>query len=120
MAADPGEPIQFQVTDAGQLLIGGSAVLLPYPVKDAVEIAGTVVVLYDPDVGHRTWGTFPNLAAFDRDGRPVWVAKTPTSGTGDCYLSIDSAEPLVVRSWSTYICSINAADGSIINKVFTK
>jgi hypothetical protein len=112
--------IPFEVTDDGRLLIRGDAIVLPHPVKEAVGINDWVVVLYDPDSNPRRWGTFPNLAAVDRDGHVLWVAETPTTDTGDCYVAIRSADPLVVHSWSTYKCEIDPGSGQIVSRVFTK
>ena len=114
------EPLRYEVTEGGDLLIEGRRCGCPYRVRDAVAVAGFVVVLYDPEANPRSWGTFPNLAAFDRDLRQVWLAETPETTTGDHYYRIHSTNPLVAYSWSGYQCEIDPASGQIVSRIFTK
>jgi hypothetical protein len=110
----------FALADDGAFSINGTAVESPHRIIEATRAGDVVVVLYDPDADPRGWGTFRNLAAFDRRGQRVWLAETPTSTTGDCYYQIASAEPLVAYSTQSFICTIDPLTGRITDRVFTK
>ena len=104
----------------GLLWIDGVQVPTAIPVAEAVDLGDRVIAIYAPDADPRSWGTFRNLVALDRRGAELWVAETATTTTGDCWTKIASARPLRVYAFSGYICTINAADGRITERSFTK
>lgn len=103
-----------------QLIVNGHVVPTTYPVREAVVARQLLVVLFDPDSDPRGYGTFPNLVAVDTDGEPRWTAALPTNSTGDCFVTIKSAEPLVALSWSSYECTIDPLTGAIERSVWLK
>jgi hypothetical protein len=103
-----------------ELFIDENRYELPYPIDDAIEYDKLVVVLYSPDSAPKTYGQFHNLVAFDRSGRPRWVAELPTSSTGDRYYKVPSMEPMVAYSTQSYDCTISQQTGRILSKTFTK
>jgi hypothetical protein len=117
MTEDPSPDVAVQ---DGRLIIGGAEVTTRHPVVHACVAEGQIVVLYDPDANPRKWGTFRNLASLDRHGAELWVAEPPTTTTGDCFVRIDSCEPLAVGSWSSFDCVIDPRSGRIVESTFTK
>lgn len=93
---------------------------LLYPIKDAFEIKNTVVVFLDPDANLGKTGQYRNLLGFDRQGKKIWEAELPTSKSSDVYWRIKQREPLIVSSFSSYECRINAVTGKIESSEFYK
>jgi hypothetical protein len=93
---------------------------LQFPIDDAFEQGGLVVVLFDPDSPADSYRPFHNLVAVDSDGRVRWEAELPTSNPGDRYYKISSHEPLVAYSTQSYDCVIDISTGRIVSKEFTK
>lgn len=89
-----------------------------YPVHDARLIGELLLVLYRPD--SRRGGQFQNLVAFDTGGRQVWKAELPTSSSMDAYYQFVSESPMVVDSYCSYRCTIEATSGRIVKKRFFK
>ena len=102
------------------LAVGGRRWRVEHPVTDARLLGGRVVVLYDPDARREPFGQFPNLVAFDLAGRPLWAAELPTNESGDCYVEIESAEPLRAYSWKSFSCELDPATGRIRRREFRK
>jgi hypothetical protein len=104
----------------GQLFIDGECVQTRFPVLLAVALSDVVVVVLDPDANLGGSGTFANLIAYDSAGSQRWIAQTPTTNTGDCFLSIESVEPLTALSWSGFLCTVDPLTGTLIDRQFVK
>ncbi len=97
----------------------GGLLTVAYPVLEAREIAGLVVVLYD-------YMAFPrgepsrNLYAYSADGTLRWRAEDIGQGRVDGYTNIMSEQPLVVGNFSSFTCTIDSRTGRVLEKVFTK
>ncbi|GJM38013.1 MAG: hypothetical protein DHS20C19_13800 [Acidimicrobiales bacterium] len=87
-----------------------------------LEAAGHTVVLLDPDAELRPYGQFENLFAISPGGERAWLARLPTSSTGDCYLSaaLSSDGDLEATSFSGYRVVIDPRTGGIVESTFTK
>ncbi|MEX3772917.1 hypothetical protein [Pseudomonas sp. MYb118] len=91
-----------------------------YPVLEAHEISGIVVVIYD-------YMVFPkdaparNLFGYSvTTGEQLWrVADVALGGTG-AYTQLISEEPLVVGNFSGFDCRVDVRTGSVISKIFRK
>jgi outer membrane protein assembly factor BamB len=90
-----------------------------------VDIAGLgafggVVVLLD----YMEMGSGPanNLIRLDRNGAVVWQAPLPTGEPSDAYVefSLDSEGWVSASSWSGWRVRLDAANGEIIQKLFSK
>jgi hypothetical protein len=103
-----------------KLEVDGQSIETEYPIADAFEASGLVVVRYDPDVYTDSFGQFPNLVAFQFDGTKAWTAQLPTNGSGDRYHTISSRAPIVVQSFSCFACEIDPDTGRIVARRFTK
>ncbi len=116
------------VFDNNRIHIGDNVITTDYPILDAFSCAGKIVVLLDPDSylkdpnykakrreGEKDYG---NLQAYSREGIWLWSAEFPEES--DYYHTIASRNPLIVHSFSSYICEIDLDDGSILDKEFTK
>jgi hypothetical protein len=103
-----------------ELFIDGIRHELRFPIVDAFEHDGMVVVLFDPDSPADSFRPFHNLVAVDSDARLKWEAELPTSNPGDRYYRISSREPLLVYSAQSYDCVIDISTGRIVRKEFTK
>lgn len=104
----------------GLLWIDGVQVPTSLPVAEAADLGDRVVALYVRDANPRSWGTFRNLVAFDRQGVELWVAETATTTTGDCWTKIASVDPLRAYAFSGFVCTIDPENGRIIERTFTK
>lgn len=91
-----------------------------YRIKDVFRVGERIIALYDPDSYKEKFGQFPNLVAFDLNGRDLWTAELPTNESGDCYVEIVSKNPLVVNSWKSFSCEIDLETGKIKGKEFYK
>ena len=110
------------------LTIDARSIEMPWPVLSAVENAGTVFVLLDPDAylldptytASREAGVpvMGNLLALNRAGEQLWKADFPE--VLDYYYKITSTEPLTALSFSSYRCELNRSNGSIVRKEFLK
>jgi hypothetical protein len=103
-----------------QLSIDGGKHELPFPIDEAFEYDGLVVVLFDPDSPAETFRPFRNLIALDASGHQQWEADLPTSNPGDRYYKVTSKDPLTACSTQSYDCVIDVSTGRIMVKTFTK
>ena len=102
------------------VIAGGRRLQLDHPIKSAWVVGSRIIVLFDPNAELANLGQFRNLVAVENAGHQAWVAELPTSTTGDRYYRVDSQDPIVVSSFSSYDCQIDAESGRITRKVFTK
>lgn len=110
-----------EVSFAGnRLFVGEQELEVEYPIRDAVDIGGRIIVLYDPDAKPSHFSQFHNLVAFSSRGDKLWTAEHPTSETADIYVEIVEAEPLTVWNFACYTCTINPSNGKLVETVFTK
>ncbi len=95
--------------------------LLPvaYPVLEARQIDGLVVVLYDYMAFPRE-GPSRNLFAYNPDGTQRWRAEDIGQGRVDGYTNIMSEQPLIVGNFSSFTCTIDLRTGQVLAKEFTK
>jgi hypothetical protein len=110
------------------LVIDGHSIELAWPVLDAIEDAGKVFVLFDPDsylsdpsykVTRRQGApAIKNLIALTKAGVKLWEAETPDSS--DYYYRLTSTEPLVANTFSSYRCEIDPDSGAIKKREFLK
>lgn len=92
-----------------------------YPIHQAFTLKDKVFVLYDPDCKlDDKFGQFPNLIAFDFEGRKLWTAELPTSESQDCYYQIKQENGLTADSWKSFSCVIDQESGKIKRKTFYK
>lgn len=103
-----------------ELFIEGIRYEMQFPIDDAFEQGGSVVVLFDPDSPVESYRPFHNLVSVDSEGRVRWEAELPTSNPGDRYYKISSREPLIAYSTQSYDCVIDPSTGRILSKEFTK
>jgi hypothetical protein len=96
----------------------GTAIEGEYPVYDARQVGGMVLVLYRPE-SYRA-GEFRNLVAFDTSGRELWKAELPTNSSMDSYYQIVSEKPIIADSYCSFRCTIDETTGRIIKKEFFK
>lgn len=89
-----------------------------YPVQDARQVGGILLVLYRPESFRG--GQFRNLVAFNLSGCEVWRAELPTSMGMDAYYQIISENPIVANSYCSYRCTLEASTGRIIKKELFK
>lgn len=101
---------------ANRLALGDTVVETTYPIADALTLDNKVIVLYEPDAYTEKMGQFPNLVAFDQDGKQVWIAELPCNHSGERYHKIDVMEKLMGYTWGAYECEIDPATGKIIHK----
>ena len=94
--------------------------VLEFPIDEAFEHGGLVIVLFAPDSNLKKFGQFHNVIAVDRHGHMVWEAELPTSNTGDRYYKIANRDPLTLYSTQSYDVVLDSASGRIIEKRFTK
>lgn len=103
------------------LTVGDRRFRLPYPVDEAFERLGVVIVLYAPDSLSQRFGQFANLVAIDpATGEQRWAAELPTTSSGDRYYSVSSRKPLVAYSVKSFVCTLDPATGRIIGREFVK
>lgn len=92
-----------------------------YPIHQAFALKDKVFVLYDPDCKlDDKIGQFPNLIAFDFEGRKLWTAELPTNESQDCYYQITQKNGLTADSWKSFSCVIDRESGKIKGKTFYK
>lgn len=90
-----------------------------YPVIDACEINGQILVVYD-------YMSFPknsparNLFAYDADGNELWRAEDIGLGGTDAYTNVISESRLTVGNFAGYSVTIESNTGQVLSKVFTK
>jgi hypothetical protein len=101
------------------LFIGDKAIVMDYPIKDVAGFDYLVVVLYQYD-SYQGFGQFKNLLAIDFDGSELWRAEHPSNETADTYVEIVSTAPLKVSNFAGYLCTIDRADGKLLEALFTK
>ena len=101
-----------------EITVSGRSWRVDFPVQDARLIRHAVVVLYDYSSGPRY--QFANLEAFDLEGQKLWTAETPTTESSEAYVSIESADPLVVTSFTAFRWTIDPETGKILEREFTK
>lgn len=89
-----------------------------YPVYDARQVGGMLIVLYRPE-SYRG-GQFRNLVAFDLSGEELWKAELPTNSSMDSYYQLVSEGPIIADSYCSYRCTIDGATGRITKKEFFK
>ena len=117
--------------DRAKLQIDGATVETPSPIREAFAVEQGVIVLMDQfadlkgpildirEVRNAPKGT--NLFCYSPDGILLWKAELPTEEKSeDSYYQISSRSPLVVNSFSSYRCEIDATTGKIIRKEFYK
>jgi len=109
------------ITFNGKMLsVSGKSLELDYPVADAFELEGRIIVLFNPDAYKEKFGQFSNLIALRPTGERLWVAELPTTTTGDRYYKVASQTPLVVYSIYSQECEIDPATGRIKARHFFK
>jgi len=102
------------------LLIDGNPLELDYPVADAFELEGRIIVLFNPDAYTEKFGQFPNLIALRSTGERLWTAELPTTTSGDRYYKVTAQPPLVACSIYSQECEIEPATGLIKARRFFK
>jgi hypothetical protein len=104
--------------------INGHSVELPWPVRQAMEHQDKIFVLLDPDAYltspaySKEEPALRNLWAFDMAGSKIWEAEFPE--TSDYYYRLTSADPLMVNSFSSHICTIDSGTGAVLQAQFVK
>lgn len=112
---------ESDVRFVGDVLITGARRLeLEHAIDAAWRAGSRIIVLFDPDAEQGKIGQFPNLVAVNERGEQVWIADLPTSTTGDRYYRVQSEDPIVVSSVSSYDCEIDLGTGRIVRQEFTK
>jgi hypothetical protein len=112
--------MRASVTFAGNVVtVGDRSWTAPYPVADARRVGDRIVVIYDYRCGPVD-RAFHNLEAFDGGGVKLWTAENPGTGAADAYVELMSEEPLVVGNFAGSRCTIDPADGWLVEAVFTK
>lgn len=102
------------------LIIGNARLELEHEIFTAWRVDGRVLVLFDPDAVSDKVGQFANLVALDDAGQRLWVAEMPTTITGDRYYRVESMNPIIVCSVSSFDCTIDPETGLILDQEFTK
>jgi hypothetical protein len=98
----------------------GNTIEFAYPVLDAFELLDKIIVLFEPDARRGKPGQFHNLVAVTHNGEDIWKAALPTTMSFDTYYRISSTNPLTADSLTSFACTIDEANGRILNKVFFK
>lgn len=109
-------------------MVADKSFRMDFAVKEAFWSDGRVIVLLDPNsyLADPAYGkdrrrgalSVRNLCALSDDGILLWQAELPESV--DYYYRIESRNPLVALSFSSYRCEIDAQDGHIIDRQFLK
>jgi len=112
----------------GTVMVGSVELDTGYPAREAFDLEDRVIVLLDPDAylrdpdypKERRRGDNPlrNLRAYSTSGELLWEAEFPEQA--DYYYKIVSRSPLVVLSFSSYLCRIDPGTGRIIEAQFMK
>jgi hypothetical protein len=100
--------------------VSGKSLEVEFPVSDAFELEGCVIVLFNPDAYTEKFGQFPNLVALRPTGERLWTAELPTTTSGDRYYKVSSRAPLVVYSIYWVECEIELSTGRIKARRFYK
>ncbi len=110
------------------VIVGERRLPMQYAVRQAFELDGRIIVLFDPDdylkdpayprERRRGQDALRNLRAYSRDGELLWQAEFPEPA--DYYYRIVRRSPLTVLSFSSYRCRIDPTDGRIAEKEFYK
>ena len=109
------------ITSSGSsILIDGKLLELEYPVEDAFEWKGNIIVLFNPDAYTESFGQFSNLVAIRPMGERLWTAELPTTTNGDRYYKVVSRDPLIACSIYSEECEIDSATGRIKARRFFK
>jgi len=95
------------------LRIDGQSFNLEYPISEAFELNGRIIVLFNPDACTENFGQFQNLIALKETGELLWKAELPTTTSGDRYYKVAKRIPLVAYSVYSYECEIDPATGKI-------
>jgi hypothetical protein len=111
-----------------EICVGGTTILTDYPVRDAFELDGRVIVLLDPDEyledpdypkeRRRGDNALRNLRAYSNSGELLWEAEFPEPA--DYYYKIVSRSPLWAMSFSSFRCRIDPESGRILETQFLK
>ncbi len=108
------EPLEFA---GDSIKVAGRSITTEHPVESAFRSGDRIIVLYEPD---SVTGGSSNLACLDLEGREIWIAEFPRADREDYYYRIESADPLVVYSFTSFACEISLVDGRIVKKEFFK
>jgi hypothetical protein len=110
------------------IMVDGTAYSMEYPVREAFELDGRLIVLLDADAylrdpsypkeRRRGKNALRNLRAYTLSGAPLWEAEFPEPA--DYYYKLDSRAPLTALSFSSYRCRIDPATGRILDRQFLK
>jgi hypothetical protein len=121
MASDQQRPVSH---DGDIVKIDGKPVRMEYMVRDAFWADGRAIVLLDPDAylddiafgqaRRRSRDPVQNLRAYAPSGELLWQAEQPE--VDDHYYLIESHEPLIALSFSAFRCSLDLANGRLLNK----
>lgn len=101
-------------------LPNGVRVVCPHRIEDVRMCGNIAVVLFDGRDAPIKGVRFANLFGYDGRGNELWVAEMPISGSATEYMLIESVEPLVVLSLSSYRCTIDPNTGRITRREFLK
>jgi hypothetical protein len=109
------------MADANIIEASGFRIVAEAPVVDYFVLRDKVIALLDREKGpYHPDRRYANLVCYAPDGSLLWRAELPTSGGGDCYYQIDSHDPIVVSSGSSYECTIDENTGRIVRRQFFK
>jgi hypothetical protein len=108
-------PVASNVITHSRGIISGA-----YPVIEAREISGVVVVVFD-------YMAFPrdapakNLFGYSvTTGEQLWRTGGISTGATDAYTSVISEEPLVVGNFAGFDCQVDIITGNVVGKAFRK
>jgi hypothetical protein len=103
------------------LIVGERSWKVDYSIHQAIALKNKVIVLYDPDCElDKKFGQFPNLVAFNFEGKKLWTAELPTTQSQESYYQVNWQNGLKAETWTSYSCRIDEETGRIISKVFYK
>lgn len=97
----------------------GGSIPAKYPVLDAREIDGKIIVIYD-------YMEFPkneparNMFAYSKLGSEIWRAEGINMGATDAYTNVLSEFPFKVGNFSSFSVCLDINTGRVIDKEFTK
>lgn len=111
-----------------ELIADGQVLQMEYPIREAFESGGRLIVLLDPDAYLQDPGypkerrrgddALRNLRAFSLDGKRLWEAEFPEPA--DYYYKVVDRAPLTALSFSSYRCVIDPQSGRILARQFCK
>lgn len=119
------------IFNKSEFKIKGKTIKAPFPIRDAFISKKGVIVLMDlfatlegPILDIREVRRIPkevNLFCYSINGEVLWKAELPVGeNTEDYYYKITSHCPLIVHSFSSFLCEIDPETGKILNKEFVK